>query len=277
MSWLWCLRAGRISLHVTQPTQYGPRLKAFACYLYSHSSSPGAHQRVVTALYGHAPSEPTVLAAARQLASHTQASLEQIRQQLLAAPVVHFDESGLRVDGRLRWLHVASTAKLTHYTSTINGTYRYACRRHLAPLKGRCPACYWRSYFKFATVGIAFATSIICASCVLSLSSTTKLGRHRWNVCCWTSKPKSQRRQHCTLPCHQTDWAHYEAQYDALIAQGFADNPSTARQNPDRSADPNSRRPKTCTRLHKHKAGRLSLLYDFRIPFDNNLSNATCA
>ena len=107
---------GEFPSHVTQPTQYGPRLKAFACYLYSQQFIPLARIReLLTALYGHAPSEPTVLAAARQLASHTQTSLEQIRQQLLAAHVVHFDESGLRVDGRLRWLHVASTAKLTHY------------------------------------------------------------------------------------------------------------------------------------------------------------------
>ena len=107
---------GEFPSRVTQPTQYGPRLKALGCYLYSQQFIPLARIReLLTALYGDAPSEPVVLAAARQLASRTQASLEQIRQHLIAAPVVHFDESGMRVAGRLQWLHVASTAQLTQH------------------------------------------------------------------------------------------------------------------------------------------------------------------
>ena len=50
-----------------------------------------------------------MLAATRQLVTRTDTTLERIRQQLIAAPVAHFDESGLRVEGRLQWLHVAST------------------------------------------------------------------------------------------------------------------------------------------------------------------------
>ena len=149
MSWLWCVRAGRISLpRDATDAVWSP--SAFACYLYSQQFIPLARIReLLTALYGHAPSEPTVLAAARQLASHTQTSLEQIRQQLLAAPVVHFDESGLRVDGRLRWLHVASTEKLTHYHVDKRGHVGMRVAGILPHFKGVAIHDYWRSYFKF--------------------------------------------------------------------------------------------------------------------------------
>ena len=265
---------GEFPSHVTQPTQYGPRLKAFACYLYSQQFIPLARIReLLTALYGHAPSEPTVLAAARQLASHTQTSLEQIRQQLLAAPVVHFDESGLRVDGRLRWLHVASTAKLTHYhVHDKRGHIGMRVAGILPHFKGVALHDYWRSYFKFRD----------CRHCLCNVHHLREL---RFIVeqygQAWAAQMErllldikaevaATSELHTALPPDRL--AHYEAQYDALIAQGFADNPSAAKTKPRPTGRPKQSPPKNLLdRLHKHKAGVLAFMYDFRIPFDNNL------
>ena len=106
---------GAFPAQVTQPTQYGPRLKAQACYLHNYQLIPLARTtELLTDFYGQAPSEAVALNASRQLAHHTQASLESIQQQLIAAAVIHCDESGMRVAGETQWLHVASSAKLTH-------------------------------------------------------------------------------------------------------------------------------------------------------------------
>jgi transposase len=58
--------------------------------------------------YGHAPAEALILDANAALVDQIEPSLEATWQQLIASPVLHFDESGLRVEGKLNWLHVAS-------------------------------------------------------------------------------------------------------------------------------------------------------------------------
>ena len=42
--------------------------------------------------------------------------LEQVRDQIAAAEVAGFDETGLRVAGRLHWVHCARTGKYTLIT-----------------------------------------------------------------------------------------------------------------------------------------------------------------
>ena len=107
---------GEFPKNVSQPTQYGPRIKAQASYLNNYHFIPLARtEELLQDFYGQSPSEAVVITANNILVSQTEASRESIKQQLIAADVAQFDESGLRVEGKLQWLHVASTPELTHY------------------------------------------------------------------------------------------------------------------------------------------------------------------
>ncbi|MXZ21511.1 MAG: transposase [Caldilineaceae bacterium SB0665_bin_25] len=80
----------------------------------------------------------------------------------------------------------------------------------------------------------------------------------------------STSERHTALPRERL--ADYEAAYAALIAQGFAANPSPPKRKPRPVGRPKQSPPKNLLdRLHKHKTGVLAFMYDFRIPFDNNL------
>ena len=266
---------GEFPCHVTQPTQYGPRLKAFACYLHYQQLIPLARIReLLTARYGHAPSEPVVLAAARQLASRTQASLQRIRQQLLAAPVLHFDESGLRVNSRLHWLHVASTEKFTHYHAhEKRGQVAMQDGGILPHFTGVAIHDHWRSYLNFEDCRHSF--------CNVHHLRELRFVAEQYNQV-WAAQMKrlllaikaevaATSALHSALPPERL--ADYERRYDALMAQGFAANPSPPKTEPKPRGRPKQSPPKNLLdRLHKHKAGVLAFMHDFRIPFDNNLA-----
>ncbi|QDZ77597.1 IS66 family transposase, partial [Bacillus cereus] len=39
--------------------------------------------------------------------------LEEVKEQILQSSVVHFDETGMRVENKTQWLHTASTPEVT--------------------------------------------------------------------------------------------------------------------------------------------------------------------
>src|SRR5215213_10345348 len=99
---------------VSAPVQYGPHAAAIAVYLVLGQHLPVARTAGLLAeLFGTPMSTGTVAAwtarAAAGLAPFTAAA----RAALTGAELVHADETGLRVAGRLHWLHVASTSRFT--------------------------------------------------------------------------------------------------------------------------------------------------------------------
>ena len=247
---------GAFPSHVSQTTQYGPPLKAFACYQYSQQFIPLARIReLLTALYGDAPSEPVVLAAARQLASRTQASMEQIRQQLFASSCRPFQQSGLRVGGRLHWLHVVGAENLTHYH--VHGKRGHVGMRVggiLPHFAGVALHDYWRSYFKFQDCQHSFCNVHLLRELRLTVEQYEQAWAAQMERLLLDIKAEvaSTSQPHTALPPDRL--ANYETQYDTLIAQGFAANPSTAKASPRPIGRPKQSPPKhLLDRLHKHK------------------------
>jgi transposase len=108
--------SGRAPDGVDAPVQYGPGAQAAAVYL--QQALFGAQARTAQAmqdLFGVAMSAGAVAAAHVRAGDALTDSefVDRVRDVLTGADVVHVDESGLRVAGRLHWVHVATTGKYT--------------------------------------------------------------------------------------------------------------------------------------------------------------------
>lgn len=101
---------------VVAPVQYGERLQAAALYLGARQLIP--YQRLselFADLFGAPLSAGTLANFVKRGGAKATEAMVPVREALIQAPVAHADETGCRLHGKLHWLHVFSTAKLTSY------------------------------------------------------------------------------------------------------------------------------------------------------------------
>lgn len=97
---------------VRAPVSHGPEVTAIILCLYAGQFlSKARTAQALAELFGTPVSPGTVASITRRAAAGLAGFLALVRGEIAAAEVAHFDETGLRVDGRLRWVHSASTGK----------------------------------------------------------------------------------------------------------------------------------------------------------------------
>lgn len=105
---------GSFPPEINAPAQYGPRVKALLVHLNQHHLVPLQRScALMRDVFGLGISQASALAFCQQAAKALQPTVAAIGQAVQSAPVVHADETGIRVQGKLAWLHCAVTSSLT--------------------------------------------------------------------------------------------------------------------------------------------------------------------
>lgn len=146
-----CQTKGKFPEDITQGVQYGPRVKAMASYLSHYQLLPYARlQELFEDVFKLPLSEGTLFNISSACYKKLEGYEAHIRQMLTLSPVVHFDESGLRVTKELNWLHVASTETLTHYEMHKKRGQEAMDDMGILPVfKGIAVHDHWKPYFHY--------------------------------------------------------------------------------------------------------------------------------
>ena len=154
--------------YVTSGVQYGPGVRALVTKLsVDHKMPLGQISQLFTDLYEYELNSETVETALEQgyeLATPLEAAT---MEQLKGAKVAHFDETGLRIAGKLQWLHTASNAHYTHlFVHEKRG--KDALRSEVSVLKdfsGRAIHDCLAAYFEFPRPYTGYAMRTSCGNC----------------------------------------------------------------------------------------------------------------
>ena len=113
-----CLNKAAFPKEVAYPVQYGTRLKSVAVYLNQYQLVPFDRlSETFVDLFGHRLSQSTLIDANRTCYNILGPVEEDIKQQIIASPVICLDETGMRIEGKRKWCHVVSTENLTYYAA----------------------------------------------------------------------------------------------------------------------------------------------------------------
>lgn len=258
----------------TAPACYGPALRAYVCYLVTRQHIPIA--RVAELLrdsYGAPVSTGTIVAMVEEGAAMLEAFLARIKDLLVGSEVVHADETGLRVEALLKWVHSASTSELTLYhLDDKRGTIAMDAMGVLEHLAGVLVHDGWAPYRKYNNV-----THALCnAHHLRELAAVGETEGQSWatemtallaDTWQFVLTAKGEGRSALT----GDDLERIRAAYQAIIVAGHAANPPPAptgkRGHPKRSKAANLLR-----RLDLHTDDVLRFATNFAVPFDNNVA-----
>ena len=264
--------AGAFPDQVRAPAQYGPRLRAFVVYLAVYQHLPYERiRRLLADRYGAFLSTGTLQTIVQRGAAGLEPFLEEVRAQLAASPVVHVDETGARAEGKLHWVHEATTRTLA--------LYRLHAKRgkegidSLGVLPGFSGVAVHDGFTPYR--GYSGCTHALCNGHHLrELAAVEEQGGQPWatEMACFLAELNStvetaRQSGHDRLDPAALD--RYRNRYRKLLDAGYALNPEPERTG-KRGRPKQGKIRSLLLRLDAYQDDVLRFATDFNVPFDNN-------
>jgi transposase len=270
---------GTFPKDVTGAVQYGNGVKTWATYFQTqHFVSVQRTAQIFEDLLNHRIAEGTLIQAGQELVVCIEPATAAVKEQLRQAAVLHTDESGLRVQGKLHWLQVAATARLTDYTvHAQRGKTAMDDAGVLPDFQGRARHDHWKPYFGYANCRHALCNTHHRRE----LRFIEKQYGQQWaatmaDLLRELKKTVEMTQEDGTPALPAESLAAFEQRYDHIPNAGYQVNP---RPPPPMGNGPKQRGRLAQTpplnlldRLRDFKPQTLAFMPDFRVPFDNNLA-----
>lgn len=260
---------------IQQPVQYGPGLKSLAVYLNNYQFVPYERMSEFFRDIFSLPISPGTLVNINKACYGQLENFEAVVKTRLAnADVANFDETGLRMEGKRAWLHSVSTPLLTFYgTHSKRGQEAMNDMDILPKFRGRAIHDCWSSYFDYSC-----QHGLCNAHLIRELIFTYEQHHQAWakNMidCLLDIKETVAERKQLSDGLKKKTVENYETRYSRIIANGLKQNPSlkTIGCQKKRGKAKQSQPKNLLDRMKNYKKEVLAFMYDFNVPFDNNLA-----
>lgn len=267
-----CVQRGSFPPMVNAPVQYGPRIHAQSVLLNIDYKVPFAKVSQLWAdVTGYGYNPATLTQAQATLWTQLAPIETHIKAQLETAPVCHFDETGIRVGGKLHWLHVACTSLYTYlFVHANRGQKALTAPESIFEncTKWLVHDC-WSSYFAAGK-----GRHALCGAHLLRELQGQIDGGHDWAKALKTYLLALYgASRHGPLPANER--LSWQDLYRQLCDQGLSEEPPPLIFY-NKAGEALNKRPKQSkgrnllNRLVAHEAAVLAFAFESGVPFTNN-------
>ena len=271
------VNCGEFPEGVNAAVQYGQGVASLCTYLNCEHFVPlDRTTQIFKDLFGQDLSESFVLKATGKTSESVKPSEEAIKELLANGEILHTDESGVRVKGKLHWVHVASTKKLTHYAVHAKRGREAMDEIGILPkFKGTGIHDHWKPYFQYS-----FKHGACNAHQLRELVGIVENWQQPWaksmiEVLCDIKDAVDECKAKGATQLSQEVKAQFVKRYEEVLVAGFAANPekpedenTSAKRGRKKQSPPRN----LLNRLKNFQEDTLRFMNDFRVPFDNNIS-----
>lgn len=242
--------------------QYGSNVQTMVMYMMHYQLVPFVRTKeFFQHFFNLSISEGTIWNMSQKFGTYLVKTFEpQAREKLRKAPVIHFDETGLRSEGKTQWLHTLSTDEVTlQYVHEKRGTEAMDEIGVLPAFKGVAVHDCLASYFVYNKCKHAVCNAHLLRDLKAVHEQTEQTWPQEIIEILLLAKRQRERQDEPLTPMAI---AWMDDTYTAILEKGYQENAAMA--NPDAE--------RLLNRLFKRQDSVLLFVENPDAPFDNNLA-----
>jgi len=266
-----CPECGKVQAGATPlkaPVQYGNGVKTLITMLNTQYTIPlNKIRQLVSDLFGFSINEATIQASNKSLHEQLLETEAIIKETVKSSEVVNVDETGIRIDKKLHWIHTNSTPLHTCLFAHRNrGKEAINSEKGIVPeLKQWLVHDCWSSYFPFDN-----AKHALCgAHLIRELQGIIDSG----------DSPGASKMQHFLLELYKTDFEerlvnkeNIIADYEKACAEWAMEEPLPEKIEGKRGKTKKTKSRNLLERMQGLKEMVLAFAFNDGVPFTNNLA-----
>lgn len=261
--------------HLTKSVQYGVHIKARACYFNQYHFVPYKRlEEIFKDCHNLDISDGSFVNFNQQCSKNVIPTMTVIKTLLTQGKTLQLDESGMRVNGKLNWLHVASSNRATYYDIHAKRGQEAIEEIDILPqFKNIVIHDHWKPYLSYKQCKHGLCNAHHIRELIFADERYNQAWASKLIDCLLEIKlvvEDYKKRKKTRLP--KQIILRYERKYSRLLREGRVEIPDLPTDKEQKRGRKKQHKVKNLwDRLRSYKRSVLLFMHDFDVPFTNNL------
>jgi transposase len=258
--------------YVSNTIQYGLNLKSLIVYLRVYNIIPADRLTEICADIFNIPLSEGTIFNITASASNLLIPFENwVKFKLLISEILHVDESGLRIEGKLNWLHSMSNKLYTYYFPHSKRGNKAMDEIGILPyFKGYAIHDFWKSYQKYNSLHGLCNEHHIRELTFLKEEYCQEWAKKMISLLYEIKDNVEESKLAGNINLDENKIKIYETEYLKIIEEGFKNNPYPKKDIKKRGKKKKGKILNLLERFKDYMDQTLAFMYHFKVPFTNN-------